>query len=79
MCTRISNSFSPYLLPSCAPVIFTDMNNYILTEGRNSKTFWEENYAVALDSCCLCTKKLLNMELNMMLVVLMQFACIRHS
>ena len=27
------------------------MNRYILTEGRNSKIFSKENYAVALDSC----------------------------
>ena len=34
---------------------------------RNSKTFLEENCAVALDSCYLFTKKMLNMELNMIL------------
>ena len=27
------------------------MNTYILTERRNFKTFWKENYAVGLDSC----------------------------
>ena len=26
---------------------------YILTEGRNFKTFLKENYAIALDSCYL--------------------------
>ena len=29
------------------------MNMYILTEGRNFKTFMKENYAIALDSCYL--------------------------
>ena len=49
--TRISNSFSSKLLPSSVLVIFIDMNTYILTERRNFKTFWKENYAVGLDSC----------------------------
>ena len=30
---------------------YEDMNTYILTERRNFKTFWKENYAVGLDSC----------------------------
>ena len=34
---------------------------------RNFKTFLEENCAVALDSCYLFTKKMLNIELNMIL------------
>ena len=42
--------FSALLLPSCVPVIFRDMNNYILTEGRNLKT-------IAWVSCCLFAKK----------------------
>ena len=29
------------------------MNTYTLTEKRNFKTFWRENYATALDSCYL--------------------------
>ena len=49
--TRISNSFSSKLLPSSVLVIFIDMNAYILTERRNFKTFWKENYAVGSDSC----------------------------
>ena len=36
----------------CA-VIFMDMIMYVLTEGRNFKTFLKENYATALDSCYL--------------------------
>ena len=30
---------------------------YILREGGNFETFLKENYAVALESCCLFTKK----------------------
>ena len=30
---------------------------YILREGGNFKTFLKENYAIALESCCLFTKK----------------------
>ena len=50
------------------------MNTYILTEGRNFKTFLKESYAIALDSCYIFTKKLLKMELNIMLIVFMEFA-----
>ena len=38
----------------------------ILTEDRNFITLPKENYAIALDSCYLFTKKKLNMNLNMM-------------
>ena len=31
-------------------MVFIDMNFYILTEGRNFKTFLRENYAGTLDS-----------------------------
>ena len=57
--------------PSSRLVVFIDMNTNILTEGRNFKTFLKENYAIALDSCCLFTKEILNMELNIILVVLL--------
>ena len=77
LCTRISNSFSPLKLLSCVLVIFINMSTYILSEGRKFKTFWKEK-AIALDSCYLLIKNLLNMELNI-LIVLMEFACIRHS
>ena len=40
---------------------------YLQKEGINFKIFWKENYAIALNSCCLFTKKLLNMELNIIL------------
>ena len=51
---------------TCRLVAFIDMNTYILTEGRNFKTFLKENDATSLDCCYLFTKKVLNMELNMM-------------
>ena len=41
---------------------------YILTEGRNFKTFLKENCAIAFDSCYLFTKEILNMELNIVLI-----------
>ena len=58
-------------------MIFIDINTYILTEGTNSKIFLKENYAIALDSCYFLTKKMLNMELNMILIVLIG-VCIHH-
>ena len=51
------------LKSTCGIVVFIDMNTYILTKGRNFKTFLKENYAIALDSCYLFFKKMLNMEL----------------
>ena len=56
-----------YKLILCGPVVFIDMNTY--TEvGMSFKTFLRENYAIALDSCYLFTKKMLNMKLNMILM-----------
>ena len=66
-------------LTSCEIVVFTDMDTYILKEGRNFKTFLKEIYAVVLDSCYMFTKKMLNMEWGMMLIVLMESAYISHS
>ena len=43
------------------------------------KTLLKENYAIDLDSCYLFTKKMLNVELNMILIVLIDSECIRHS
>ena len=40
---------------------------------QNSKTFLKENYPIAFGSCYIFTKKMLNMELKMMLMVLMEF------
>ena len=67
-----------YLL-SCWLVVFIDMNTYILIESRFSKTFLEENYPIAFSSCYLFTKKILNMELSMILIVLMELTCIRSK
>ena len=53
------------------------MNTYKLTEGRNFKIFLKANYTAALDSCYMFTKKKLNMELNIMLIVLIEYAYIR--
>ena len=53
-------------------VVFISMNTYILTEDTNFKKFLKENYPIALDT----TKKILHMDLNMMLTVLMEHAYI---
>ena len=74
MCTRISNSLKLHVY-----LWFIEIWTIILTEGRNFKAFWKENYAIALDSCCLFAEKMLNMELSMILIVLVELACIRHS
>ena len=55
------------------------MNTYILTEGRNFKIFLKENYAIALDSCYLFTKKMLNKEFNLILIVFIEFAFYRYE
>ena len=63
----------PASQPASQPVsqsvsqVFVDMNTYILTKGRNFKTFLKENYAVGLVNCYLFTKKVLNIKLNVML------------
>ena len=71
--------FSALKLPSYELAVFIDMNMYILKEGRNFKTFLKENYIITLDSCYSFTKKMLNMELNLILIALMEFANVRHS
>ena len=58
----------------CGLVVFTDMNAYVLTKGRNFKIFLKKNYAIILDGRYVFTKKMLNMGLGMMLIVLMKFA-----
>ena len=50
---------------------------YLLTEGRDFKTFLKENYVITLDSCYVFAKKTLNMELNLILAVLMESAKIK--
>ena len=66
-------------LTSCGLLILIDMNRYILTEGRNFKTFLKEILAFAWDISYIFTKKVLIMELSMILIVLMEFEYIRHS
>ena len=45
-------------IPLCGLVIFIAVSTiWILTEVRSFKTFLKENYAIALDSCYLFTKK----------------------
>ena len=58
---------------------FIDTNTYILAEGRNFKKFLKENDAVALHIYYMFTKKMLNLEINMMLIVLMYYAYISDS
>ena len=45
------------ILSNSFPLVFTDMNMYILTEGRDFKKLLRENYAIALDSCYLFIRK----------------------
>ena len=69
----IQKILSVLKLPLCRLVVFLDMNKYILTErDRGFKIFLKENYAITSDSCYLFTKKMLNMELNMKLLVLIE-------
>ena len=56
LCTINSNSFSPEIL-SCELLVFIDMNTYIITDVINFETIMKQNYAVALDSCYMFTKK----------------------
>ena len=38
---------------NCFTIISNSLNTYILTERRNFKRFWKENYAISLNSCSL--------------------------
>ena len=78
-CVQEFQIISTLELPSCGLVVFMDMNTYILTENRNFKTFLKKNYAVDWESFYVFTKTMLNMELNIMLRELIEFAYIRHS
>ena len=54
----IQKILSALKLPLCGQAIFTDMNTYRLIEGcRGFETSLRENYASALDSCFLFSKK----------------------
>ena len=48
---------SAFKQPLCGLMAFIVMNSFILTEGRNFKKFFKENYATTLDSCYIFTKK----------------------
>ena len=50
------------------------MTLYIVTKEGNSKEFLKQNYVIGLDSCYLFTKKIWNMELKMILIVLIEFS-----
>ena len=66
-------------LPSWELAVLTDMNIYIQKAGgRNFKILLKEVYPITWDSYHIFTKTVLNTELNIMLM-LMEFACIRHS
>ena len=56
-CVPEFSIFSALKLASCGMMVFTDMNTYILTEGRNFKSFLQKKYAIASDSCYLFTKE----------------------
>ena len=56
-------------LPSYKLVIFIVINSYILTENKSFKTFLKENEAIASGSFYIFTKKMLNLDFNMMLIV----------
>ena len=59
-------------LPSYRLMAFIDINTYMVTEDQNFKKCLKDNYAI---TCYLFTDK----TLNMILIVLMEFAYIRHS
>ena len=71
--------FSAIKLPPCELVVFTDLIWTCITEDRNFKIFLKENYTITLHSSYLFTKKMLKMEFNLLLIVFMEFANIRHS
>ena len=48
----------------CELMAFADMNTCILIEGRNFKTFVNENYAIALESCYLFSKKMFEHDID---------------
>ena len=60
-------------LPLCGLVVFIDMNMSLHTEGMDFKKSLTKNYAIALDSCYLFTKKIWNLQLSIILIVLMEF------
>ena len=78
LCTRNSNFFSLEITLKPSSGFYRYEIFYIITEGRNFKTFLKEDYGIAFDSCYMFTKKILNMEFDTMRIVLMEYAYIRH-
>ena len=52
----IQKKFSALKFILCGRVVFIDMSTYTKV-GMSFKTFLKENYAIALDSCYVFTKK----------------------
>ena len=79
--TRISNSFSTEIIFMWTSGFYryehllhrADMN-YL--QKQKFQNILERNYAIVLGSCYMLLKKMLNMKLNMMLIVLVEFAYI---
>ena len=74
--TRHTN-LSALKLPPCGPVVLINLNICIITEGINFKAILKENCPIALENRCIFTKKMINMKLKMILMVLLEFAHIR--
>ena len=55
--------------------LFSSFSPYILTEGRNFRTFLKYNYGIALEMTVIKSKMEMEMEmeLTIILIVLMQF------
>ena len=70
--------FQPLIIvPSCVLVIFMDINTYILTERKEFQNILESKKIMQLVWTAV-TCLIMNMRLNMILLVLMEFARIRH-
>ena len=62
---QVLNAASDGVKSTFELVVFIDTDTYILKDV-NYKTFLKENYAIALDSHYLFTKKIMKVELIMM-------------
>ena len=78
LCTRISNSFSLSIIFMWTTGFYRFEHVYI-QKRHESQNIIKKKYVIALDSYYLLIKKSLNMELNVMLIVLMEFAFLKHS
>ena len=73
--TRISNSFSPSLSFMCTCDFYRYEHIYLQKKGISKHSGKKIMWLVWTVVTCL----MLNMELSMILIELMEFACIRHS